>query len=201
MREFDRGTRGRFLRKVVPGHGRGGVRCLSREHPLQTTHIQKRACSIQNRIGGAECRTLGPVATGGGEQQTFRTAHAQRTVRPPPPSGGHHEAFLRQYKGRVPTGICSWLATRAGPRARNPACSAAGHGQPSRQSLTLQAPTSALPQKVIPSGLTFACLYPVPYHRYQPLLGWCSHTSLPARAHGHTRTDTQPHKCRGNRYE
>ena len=50
--------------------------------PLKTTHLQKHARSIQNSIGGAEFRTLGPVATGGGKQPTFRTARAQGTVRP-----------------------------------------------------------------------------------------------------------------------
>ena len=37
--------------------------------------LQKHARSIQNRIGGAEFRTLGPVATGGGKQPTFGTCH------------------------------------------------------------------------------------------------------------------------------
>ena len=70
--------------------------------PLKTNHLQ----SIKNSIGGAEFRTLGPVAsirlkkktlgepagaefrtlgpmaTGGGKQPTFCTARAQRTVRP-----------------------------------------------------------------------------------------------------------------------
>ena len=47
--------------------------------------LQKRALSIQNSIGAAEFRTLGPVATGGGKQRfffVFRTARAQRMVRP-----------------------------------------------------------------------------------------------------------------------
>ena len=37
---------------------------------------------MQNSIGGAELRSLGPVAKGGGKQPTVRTARAQRTVRP-----------------------------------------------------------------------------------------------------------------------
>ena len=36
----------------------------------------------QQGLQGAEFRTLGPVATGGGKQPTSRTARAQRTVRP-----------------------------------------------------------------------------------------------------------------------
>ena len=44
--------------------------------PLQTTPLQKRARSIQNSVGGAEFRTLGPVATGGGRQPTCRTARS-----------------------------------------------------------------------------------------------------------------------------
>ena len=38
------------------------LRCLSREHPLKTTHVQKHASSIQISRG-AEFRTLGPVAS------------------------------------------------------------------------------------------------------------------------------------------
>ena len=37
MREFDRGTRGWFLRKVVPGHGGGGT---SKRSPYRTDHIE-----------------------------------------------------------------------------------------------------------------------------------------------------------------
>ena len=43
--------------------------------PLQTTPLQREAWSIQNSIGGAEFRPLGPAATGGGNQPPFRTAH------------------------------------------------------------------------------------------------------------------------------
>ena len=50
--------------------------------PLQTIPLQKRALSIQNSIGGAEFRTLGPVATGGEKQPTFRTARAQARCAP-----------------------------------------------------------------------------------------------------------------------
>ena len=77
--------------------------------PLKTTPLQKHARSIQTSIGGANFRTLGPVAsirlekkilvyqqglwgaefktlgpmaTGDGKQPTFRTSRAQRTVRP-----------------------------------------------------------------------------------------------------------------------
>ena len=39
------------------------ITLLIPETPLQTTPLQKRAWSIQNSIGGAEFRTLGPVAT------------------------------------------------------------------------------------------------------------------------------------------
>ena len=37
--------------------------------PLKTTHLQKRASSMQNSIGGAEFRTLGPVASIGLKQK------------------------------------------------------------------------------------------------------------------------------------
>ena len=43
--------------------------------PLNTTRLQTHASSIQNSLGGADFRTLGPVATGGGKQPTFGTAH------------------------------------------------------------------------------------------------------------------------------
>ena len=58
--------------------------CLSREHPCKPPPPppQRRAWSIENSVGGAEFRTLGPVATGGGKQPTFPTARAQRMVRP-----------------------------------------------------------------------------------------------------------------------
>ena len=45
--------------------------------PLRTTPLQKRARSIQNRIGGADFRALGPMATGGEKQPTFRTLCAR----------------------------------------------------------------------------------------------------------------------------
>ena len=42
-------------------------------------HPPTEACMIHsNSIGGAEFRTLGPMATGGEKRPTFRTAHAQR---------------------------------------------------------------------------------------------------------------------------
>ena len=78
--------------------------------PLKTTLLQKDARSIQNSIrgcriqdpgtrgkhhtdkeipgvpagglSGADVKTLGPVATSDGKQPTFRTARAQRRVRP-----------------------------------------------------------------------------------------------------------------------
>ena len=37
MREFDRGTRGWFLRKVVLGHGGGGVQLIGAVNPLYTS--------------------------------------------------------------------------------------------------------------------------------------------------------------------
>ena len=51
--------------------------------PLKTNPPQRHARSIQSSIGAAEFRMLGPVATVGGKQPTFRKAWAQRTVRPP----------------------------------------------------------------------------------------------------------------------
>ena len=55
---------------------RQSSRHLSREHPCKPPIPgQKYATSIQNRIGGAKFRTLGPVATGAGKQPTFCTAH------------------------------------------------------------------------------------------------------------------------------
>ena len=50
--------------------------------PLKTTPLQKRASSVQPSIGGAEFRSLGPVATGGGRQPVFRTV---RTAHGAPP--------------------------------------------------------------------------------------------------------------------
>ena len=67
---------GRFRTARAQGGHSANYFCLSRE-------LQKHAWSIQNGIGGAEFRTRGPVATGGGKQPTFRTARAQRMVRPP----------------------------------------------------------------------------------------------------------------------
>ena len=46
-------------------------------HPRNTPENHPPAeASMQNRIGGAELRPLGPVATGGGKQPTFGTAHS-----------------------------------------------------------------------------------------------------------------------------
>ena len=50
------------------------LRWLSREHPLKTTPLQKHAWSIQHSMG-CRIQDLGPTATGGGKQPTFRTAH------------------------------------------------------------------------------------------------------------------------------
>ena len=65
--------------------------------PLQTTPLQKRARSIQNRIEGADIRALGPVATGGGTQPTSRTARSAppRRAPLPPPSSAHTPAPAR----------------------------------------------------------------------------------------------------------
>ena len=63
------------------GHSAGTAPIITL-FPLKTTPLQKRARSIQHGIGGAEFRTLGPVAPGGGTQPPFPTARAQRTVRP-----------------------------------------------------------------------------------------------------------------------
>ena len=50
--------------------------------PLKTTPLQKDARSIQNSIGGAEFRTPGPMATGGGKQPTLRTVRAAHRAPP-----------------------------------------------------------------------------------------------------------------------
>ena len=75
------------------------LRCLSREHPCKpptyrsvhypfkphrgcriqaSMRLDKKYLVYQQGLYGAEFRTLGPVATGGGKLPTFRTAHAQR---------------------------------------------------------------------------------------------------------------------------
>ena len=56
--------------------------------PCKPPPLQKRACSIQNRIGGAECRTPGPVAAGGGKRPTFRTARGA------PPKGAQRRGTI-----------------------------------------------------------------------------------------------------------
>ena len=38
---------------------------------LKTAPLQRDASAIQNSVGGAAVRTLGPMATGGGQQPTF----------------------------------------------------------------------------------------------------------------------------------
>ena len=43
---------------------------------------KKKSLVYQQGLQGAEFRTVGPVATSGGKQPTFRTACTQRTVRP-----------------------------------------------------------------------------------------------------------------------
>ena len=56
----------------------------------------------QQGLQGAELRTLGPVATGGGKQPTFCTVRAQRMVRPmilhlygSPPCGKGQDMWLQ----------------------------------------------------------------------------------------------------------
>ena len=70
----------------------------SKQHGVQQSgpcgcgkHQTKKKKSLVYQHGGAEFRTLGPVATGGGKQPTFRTARARRTVRP-------HIFFLRMQR-------------------------------------------------------------------------------------------------------
>ena len=70
--------------------------------PLKTTHLQKHARSIQNSLRGTEFRTLGPVATGGGKQPTFRTARAQRTVRPHRSGRAVHTQWAKATPQRPP---------------------------------------------------------------------------------------------------
>ena len=77
----------RWFCKVAWGCWAGGVLGCLRDHPLQTLPPQRHARSIQNRVGGAESRTLGPVATRGVENRRLsaqRGDSARCALRPPP---------------------------------------------------------------------------------------------------------------------
>ena len=60
MMPRSKATRGRVRTAQAQ---RQSLRCSSREHPCKPPPLQTHARSIQNSVGGAECRTLGPVAS------------------------------------------------------------------------------------------------------------------------------------------
>ena len=120
--------RGRFrTARAQRAHSANYYRVYPGNTPENHPPLQKHA-SIQNSISGAEFRTLGPVATGGGKQPTFRTARAQRTVRPLT-----HACATRQRRRRC---VGSWRQSIVLP----PSTAPLGSAHPPNSNSTFPAP-------------------------------------------------------------